>query len=198
MSEFPDQGAAPAYAAGGGSAGALIRHAREGAGMHIAALAVALKVPVKRLEALEADRLDLLPDAVFARALAGSICRHLKIDPGPILALLPQGQSQPLTVEGRINEPFRAVSQAQVGWASRISPVAVMAAVTLLLAAVAVYLVPQWSESGVASPTATPAAPLAMPPVSAESAPAQAPGTVVEAVPAAPAPASVPAASPAR
>lgn len=198
MSEFPDQGAAPGLAAGGGSAGALIRRAREDAGMHIAALAVALKVPVKRLEALEADRHDLLPDAVFARALAGSICRHLKIDPGPILSLLPQGQSQPLTVEGRINEPFRAVSPGQLGWASRISPAAVMAAVLLVLAALAVYLVPHWSDGGTARPSAAPAAPPAMPPASGEPAPAQAPGTVVEAVPAAPAPASPPAASPVR
>ncbi|HPH15047.1 MAG TPA: helix-turn-helix transcriptional regulator, partial [Burkholderiaceae bacterium] len=67
------------------SAGALLRQAREAAGLHIAALAVSLKVPVKKLEALESDRLDLLPDAVFARALASSMCRALKIDAAPIL-----------------------------------------------------------------------------------------------------------------
>ena len=55
------------------SAGALLRQAREAAGLHVAALAVSLKVPVKKLEALESDRLDLLPDAVFARALASSM-----------------------------------------------------------------------------------------------------------------------------
>ena len=43
-------------------AGALLRQAREASGLHIAALAVLLKVPVKKLEALESDRLDLLPD----------------------------------------------------------------------------------------------------------------------------------------
>jgi cytoskeleton protein RodZ len=71
------------------TAGALIRRAREASGLHIAALAVSLKVPVKRLEALEADRFDLLPDAVFVRALANSVCRKLKLDPAPILQLLP-------------------------------------------------------------------------------------------------------------
>ena len=71
------------------TAGALMRRAREASGLHIGALAVSLKVPVKRLEALEADRLDLLPDAVFARALASSVCRSLKLDPAPILQLLP-------------------------------------------------------------------------------------------------------------
>ena len=76
------------------SAGSLLRRAREAEGLHIAALAVALKVPVKKIEALEADRLHELPDIVFVRALASSVCRALKIAPGPILALLPLS-SQP-------------------------------------------------------------------------------------------------------
>ncbi len=71
------------------SAGAQLRQIREAAGLHIAALAVSLKVPVKKLEALEGDRLDLLPDTVFARALAASVCRILKADPRPILEKLP-------------------------------------------------------------------------------------------------------------
>ena len=37
------------------SAGSMLRQAREMAGLHIGALAVALKVPVKKLEALEAE-----------------------------------------------------------------------------------------------------------------------------------------------
>ena len=76
------------------SAGSLLRRAREAEGLHIAALAVVLKVPVKKIEALEADRLHELPDIVFARALASSVCRALKIASGPILALLPLS-SQP-------------------------------------------------------------------------------------------------------
>ena len=76
------------------SAGSLLRRAREAEGLHIAALAVALKVPVKKIEALEADRLHELPDIVFVRALASSVCRALKIAPEPILALLPLS-SQP-------------------------------------------------------------------------------------------------------
>lgn len=76
------------------SAGAMLRRAREAAGLHIGALAVSLKVPVKKLEALESDRLDLLPDTVFARALAGTVCRLLKVDPAPILAAFPQTTAQ--------------------------------------------------------------------------------------------------------
>lgn len=77
-----------------GSAGAMLRAAREQRGMHIAMLAATMKVTPKRLESLEADRLDELPDLAFARALAQSLCRTLKIDPNPILARMP-ALSQP-------------------------------------------------------------------------------------------------------
>jgi cytoskeleton protein RodZ len=75
------------------TAGGALRQARQAAGLHIAALAVSLKVPVSRLEALESDNYVALPDMVFARALACSVCRALKLDQGPILALLPQSKS---------------------------------------------------------------------------------------------------------
>ncbi len=66
-----------------------MRAAREKRGLHIAALAASLKVPPRKLEALEADRYDELPDLAFTRALSQSVCRALKIDPQPVLALLP-------------------------------------------------------------------------------------------------------------
>lgn len=91
------------------TAGASLRKAREMAGLQIASLAVSLKVPVKKLEALEADRIDLLPDAVFARALAASVCRTLKINPDQILAGLPQLQRPGIHADAAgINTPFQA------------------------------------------------------------------------------------------
>jgi cytoskeleton protein RodZ len=77
----------------GVTAGTLLREAREAAGVHIAALSVAMKIPVGKLEALESDDLSALPDIVFVRALASSVCRTLKLDPEPVLARLPQGES---------------------------------------------------------------------------------------------------------
>ena len=89
------------------TAGALLRQAREATGLHIAALAVAMKVPVKKLEALEADRLDALHDAVFVRALAASMCRALKIDPAPVLSLLPKNSAPRFERDDRgINMPY--------------------------------------------------------------------------------------------
>jgi cytoskeleton protein RodZ len=138
-------------AAAGPSAGQLLRRAREAAGMHVAALAVALKVPVRKLEALEEDRYDLLPDAVFVRALASSVCRTLKIDPQPILERLPQ-TSAPRLVQDRdgINAPFRAPGEARAPtWRDQLGKPMALVVVALLLGAVAIIFVPQLKQEEV-------------------------------------------------
>jgi cytoskeleton protein RodZ len=90
------------------SAGTLLREARQAQGLHIAALAASIKVAQRKLEALEADRFEELPDATFARALAQTVCRALKIDPAPVLALLPAPAGNRLGQgSGGINQPFR-------------------------------------------------------------------------------------------
>lgn len=126
------------------TAGELLRQAREAAGLHVAALAVSMKVPVKKLEALEADRLDLLPDAVFVRALASSVCRTLKIDPAPVLALLPQTAAPQLKPdEWGINAPFRAPGDvATTSMWSQLSRPGVLAALVLLAAALVLIFFP--------------------------------------------------------
>ena len=126
------------------SAGSLLKQAREAAGLHIATLAVLLKVPVKRLEALEADRFDLLPDAVFARALASSVCRNLKIDTSAVLEKLPQASNANMAHQSRgINTPFLG-SGDRIGpslWV-QVSRPAVLAGMVLLLGALVLVLLP--------------------------------------------------------
>ncbi len=77
------------YTISSASAGALLRQCREAQGFKLDVLAQALRVAPAKLEALEADRLDELPDAMFARALTLAVCRQLKVDATPVLALLP-------------------------------------------------------------------------------------------------------------
>lgn len=92
-------------------AGALLRAAREAAGVHIATLAGTLKVPLDKLQALENGDLAALPDRVFARALASSVCRNLKIDPAPVLTLLPRAAPGPLPWQAEgINTPVKTVA----------------------------------------------------------------------------------------
>ena len=90
------------------SAGDILREARQAQGLHIAALAALIKVQQRKLEALENDRFDELPDATFTRALAQTVCRALKIDAAPVLALLPAPAGHRLEHVGEgINAPFR-------------------------------------------------------------------------------------------
>lgn len=76
-------------AAAAAVAGALLKQAREQAGMSLEALAARVKVLPHKLAALEEGRFDELPDLTFARALVKTICRHLNTDPVPVLAGFP-------------------------------------------------------------------------------------------------------------
>ena len=193
------------------TAGMYMRQAREYHGVHVAALAVALKVPVSKIEALEEDRYDEFPDNVFMRALAASVCRTLKIDPVPVLALLPSGAPQAVYSARSLNASFkdptgRFKSESSLQRPNKSRWVGVAVAV-LLVGALAVAFLPH-KESGLlasvqgsgtsgASSNATdePNAPSAEP-----AAPAPAPESTEVAAPAAPvasaaAVAAIPAAS---
>jgi cytoskeleton protein RodZ len=127
------------------TAGEVIRAARENVGLHIAALSVALKVPVSKLEALEANQWEALPGMAFARGLAASVCRHLKLDPQPVLQLMPSHAGAPLRAmtEG-INTPFQKPGDRVLPsdiW-KKIRPT-VLTVALLLLAAVVMFTLPE-------------------------------------------------------
>lgn len=171
----------------GGSPGALIRAARERQGLHIAALAAAIKVSPRKLDALENDRWHELPDATFSRALAQTVCRYLKIDPRPVLERLPPADGGSLEqVAGSLNMPFQD-RQGRAGSglsAAAIRPM-VWASGLLAVAAVVVYLLPpDWlggstpaSDPGTASDTLLPPLPLPSTQPVPASAPASSPAS---------------------
>jgi cytoskeleton protein RodZ len=185
-------------AAGGSSAGAQLRAARERQGLHIAALAAAIKIPQRKLEALEADRFDELPDATFARALAMTVCRALKIDATPVLAQLPQAGGKGLSaVTGGLNAPFRdRPGRADPADFSPVRHPLSWAALAVLVAAAAVFLLPDgWWQglwpAGAPTQATVPAAPA---PASAPDTPASAAAPAAaasESLAAAPVPAPV-------
>ncbi|RFP82433.1 helix-turn-helix domain-containing protein [Hydrogenophaga borbori] len=169
MSELGEQTLESAPAA---SRPVRLSEAREAAGLHIAALAAALKVPVRKLEALEAGRYEELPDLTFARALASSACRQLRIDPAPVLEQIPLNPKPALRdSDSTINAPFKPASEAPAAspltWLSRP---ALLGAIALLLAALVVMFLPDMEPADVAQGTpdtaqeaAAPAAPAAAP-----------------------------------
>ena len=196
MSEWGQEGGAAQQPADDGvTAGALLRRAREAAGLHVAALAVSLKVPVRKLEALEDNRWEVLPDAVFVRALASSVCRTLKIDPQPVLERLPQTAAPRLVHDGEgINTPFRAPSDgAGPSWFDQLTRPVFLAVFALLLGALIIILLPNSPEPDTVAAVTRSADPVAVPPPAIVPAPPPqpVPEPVAQAAPAEPATASV-------
>lgn len=126
------------------TAGALLREARQAQGFNIATLAALLKVPVQKLQALEQEQFDLLLDPVFARALASSMCRILKLDPAPVLQRLPAITAFEVTSQNRgINAPFRPRDGGHGAsmW-THISRPAILFGLALLLGALVLVFLP--------------------------------------------------------
>ena len=155
--------------AAGPTAGQLLRAMREDAGVHIAALAMTLKVAVERLEALEADNYGAFSDKVFMRALAAGACRALKRDPAPVLALLPGAGPAALRMDTGINATFRDRSPRgsfSGGNEPPRSRLLVVAVAVLLIGALGIALWPAdfrlaslWSDRDAPEQTAPPNAP---------------------------------------
>jgi cytoskeleton protein RodZ len=168
------------------TAGSLLRQARIAKGLHIAALATSIKVTPRKLELLESDRFDELPGATFTRALAQTVCRSLKIDAAPVLALLPLPADQGLSqMSLGLNAPFRDRPGRRVPSDLQFlkSPVMLGAAV-LVVASGMLYLLPAGWLSDATQRAMTGAEQMAAAPGSAPAAdPASA--HVLEAAPAA-------------
>ncbi|GIX51737.1 helix-turn-helix domain-containing protein [Sphaerotilus sulfidivorans] len=101
-----------------GSAGRLLQAGRERRGLELDALAQLLKVPVRKLQALEADRFEELPGAAFTRSLAQSYARQVGVDVQEVLALLPQAIVPPQRLEHvsrGLQTPYREGSGAHFG-----------------------------------------------------------------------------------
>ncbi len=126
------------------SPGAMLRHAREAAGVSAETLAAAMKVSVAKIEGMEADDYSALPDVVFASALAASICRVFGVDAVPVLALMPKGGERSLAgAAADINATIKNGSErlrrnSLLSQATR--PLGVAVVVLLLGAAVFVFL----------------------------------------------------------
>lgn len=147
MSEPNSQASAMPPAAGDqASAGTLLRMGREARGLELDQLALLLKVPVPKLEALEADRLQELPGLAFVRGLATAIARQLELDPQPILAALPAPVQAPQALENvtrGLATPYREPTSRIIAgsWPEWLS-LTVIAPVLLLVMALLFWFAP--------------------------------------------------------
>ena len=115
MNPLPPTDAAP-HDDVGMSPGRRLRAAREARGLRLDALALMLKVPTRQLEALENDQYEAFSGPAFVRATAQTLCRHLGLDPVPVLAGLPQTAAS-MTVRSSAT-----VSLSPHAWPRRPSP----------------------------------------------------------------------------
>ena len=83
MTDFPGAGAA-----GVAPPGILLAAARKASGLSIAEVAVEMRISPRQVEAIEADRYEDLPGAVFVRGFVRNYARLLNIDPVPLLHAL--------------------------------------------------------------------------------------------------------------
>jgi cytoskeleton protein RodZ len=195
-----------------GQAGPSVRAAREARGQSLQHLSVLLKISERRLQAFEEERWSEVGDRTFIRALAQRLCRHLGLDPQPILQSLPAPVVEPMrsidrsasTLAGSLSASGTrrlAPMDDRRSGAAWFTPVRAGVAV-ILLAAGALALLPAdtWGPTTEHAPPAqpTPSAPSAEPaqaaaPEGAASAPAEgaavAPAVVVASEPAAVSPA---------
>ena len=188
----------------------LLRQAREAAGLQLASLSATLKVPVERLQALEEGRYQDLPNLTFARALASSVCRALKIDAAPVLQGLPQGGEVKLGSDKP--QPARVfVSERQSPWrlpsAFKLGTPLLLSLLVLALAVLLWWWLPQRDAEPVAEgdaelTTSEPPAPALVseervPAAAAPAAGASPAGVPPVAAPAVAEPVAAPAAAPA-
>ncbi|WP_238946167.1 helix-turn-helix domain-containing protein [Vandammella animalimorsus] len=154
--------------------GGLLAYYRMEREVSLPELAAVLKVPVDKLEALERDDYAMLPDMVFTRALALSICRLLGADAQPVMALFPSAHAPRLARDSDgLNRAFKATEQPALGGERKppsagIPRSAWLLGALLLLAALAVFFWPQiqqrlgWAKpdeaTGAHDPARTPSA----------------------------------------
>jgi len=175
----------------------LLAQARQTAGLGLDALSLALKVPVRRLESLEAGRYEELPDMTFARALAMSVCRYLQIDAQVVLERMPSAHVARLGDQGALVGD----TMYNTGEGLALSPVSVLrrppvlVAMALLLAAALLYNLPEATDptpvdaAPASKPAPVPAAPMTAPIPVTESSAAPA---VVPVAPSPPVPVAAP------
>ena len=150
-----------------------MRQAREARGMHISFLANNLRVPVERLKALEESRWHDLPDLVFARALALSVCRQLKMDSTPVLASMPDPDPlRSVRVTAATSQPLGGLSNGSALNRNRKVMVGAVVVVVLAWAAIASHVFEDGRPSTSVAPPEMPAPQTEIVPAEESTAPA--------------------------
>lgn len=92
----------------GKTLGESLRQIRIEAGLEVAELASRTRIGARNIEALEEDRLDLLPGTFFVKGFIRSICGELGQNPGPFLEMVTGLEEKELEGEDKSPGPRKA------------------------------------------------------------------------------------------
>ena len=148
----------PAEPAPEGSAGAMLRAARDAAGLSIDALSQQLKLSPRQVKALEDGDYASLPGRTFVRGFVRNYARAVNIDPEAVLAAIPGAVEAPALDRSAIGHAHRPIgelptsSRARSGsWARWLIPLVLVAAIGA--AALYEYLRPGDLQRGIETRT---------------------------------------------
>jgi cytoskeleton protein RodZ len=171
----PDAGAAPAAVAA--SAGALLRQAREAAGMSLDAAAGQLKLAPRQVRAIEDGDFAQLPGRTFVRGFVRNYARLVGLDPDTVLAALPAAAAAPALEAPALHETAPTMGElpsserTRPGWTRWAIPLTLVA----IVAAAAVYEFMRGPDTRQSAPPAPAAAERPAPAPAAVPAPGPAP-----------------------
>ena len=157
----PERELPPASApAGSAAAGALLRAARESAGLSLDAVAQQLKLAPRQVKALEDDDFALLPGRTFVRGFVRNYARLVRLDADAVLAALPGGNADSGLAAPTLHPTAQSIGElplsqhSRPGWTRWAIPLRLIA----IIAAGAAY------ELLRPAATTRPPAPVATPP----------------------------------
>jgi cytoskeleton protein RodZ len=123
------------------SAGAMLRSAREAAGLSVVDVAQQLKLAPRQVQALEEDDFQRLPGRTFARGFARNYARFIQLDPDAVLALMPATESAPALDRPSFAAARRPMGEIPVERAAKRSgaPRALVLLLVLVIVGAAAY-----------------------------------------------------------
>jgi cytoskeleton protein RodZ len=151
--------------------GAYLRRCRERSGLSVEAVATGSRIVPRLVEALEADRHDLLPAPVYVRGFLRAYCEQVGVDPSRALGLYDAQAASDPRVTVRPATPSERPGPAPAGWRR----VAVWSVLVAALGVATVALLARRQSDAVAGrgQDSTPAARQPVPPAAAPAPPAQ-------------------------
>lgn len=123
----------------GPSAGAQLRAAREMRELSIADVAYSLKLNPRQVDALEADRFDLLPGRAFARGFLKNYARFLELDPVPLLEAVDQASGAGALELSPVSNAQGTMPSADERFRPSVVPAALVALALMIVVAAGWY-----------------------------------------------------------